>query len=189
MRTSWKVGLATAAAEPTPRAMPRTKVVLPAPSSPFRRTRSPLRRRRPSSSPAASVSSAADVSREVVVATSPQLDKHPVRADHLHNRLFSQLSDRMQAEPPDQVFGAGADQLDLLPTRERVRQGRPGGQRDIGAADDGAGAREGGELLHLPQQAVGDVAAAQPGLVQKLPFLQKRPQPERTPLTKRDRRR
>src|SRR5256885_4639060 len=58
MRTSWKVGLATGAFEPVPRATPRTNVVLPAPSSPVRRTTSPERSLSPNSMPARSVSAA-----------------------------------------------------------------------------------------------------------------------------------
>src|SRR5216684_7612814 len=81
MRTSWKVGLATGAGDPMPLAIPRTNVVLPAPSSPLRRTRSPGRRRRPRSSPAASVSSGDEVSSEVVVATDLQVEVTTVRAD------------------------------------------------------------------------------------------------------------
>src|SRR5258706_14450086 len=91
MRTSWNVGLATDAAEPVPRATPRTKVVFPAPSSPLRRTRSPLRRRRPSSSPAASVSSAAEVSRKVVVAEVMELQRGAVCTEHLARRVVGEI--------------------------------------------------------------------------------------------------
>src|SRR5258708_15672476 len=95
MRTSWKVGLATGAADPQPLAIPRTYVVLPAPSSPFRRTRSPLRRRLPTSSPAASVSSGAEVSREVIVATGLELHITTVCADHPNAWI-----DGHQSHPP-----------------------------------------------------------------------------------------
>src|SRR5947209_18389486 len=69
MRTSWKVGLMTWARLPRPRARPRTKVVLPAPSGPCRRTKSPLRSLPASRAPAASVSSGERVtsSAEVLV--------------------------------------------------------------------------------------------------------------------------
>src|SRR5260370_25561539 len=94
MRTSWNVGLATDAAEPVPRATPRTKVVFPAPSSPFSRTRSPLRRRRPRSSPAASVSSVAEVSRKVVVAEVVDLQRGAVYTEHLDRRIGGELTER-----------------------------------------------------------------------------------------------
>src|SRR5712692_501137 len=136
MRTSWKVGLATAAAEPTPRAMPRTKVVLAAPSSPFRRIRSPLRRRRPSCSPAASVSSGADVSREVVVATQPQLHRLFIGSDHHHRAVIGQATDWLKAESFDQVVRSGANELGLLPARERILERRARGDGDVSGVDD-----------------------------------------------------
>src|ERR1700694_4700966 len=94
MRTSWKVGLATGAADPQPRAIPRTNVVLPAPSSPLRRTRSPRRKRRPSSSPAASVSSGDEVSSEVVVATDLELKITTVQADDPNRWIDRHYTDR-----------------------------------------------------------------------------------------------
>ena len=57
-----KVGLVTGPSTPKARAAPRTKVVLPAPSSPLTSTTSPGRRRAASCAPAASVSLALAVS-------------------------------------------------------------------------------------------------------------------------------
>src|SRR5438046_9495756 len=90
MRTSWKVGLATDAFDPVPRATPRTKVVLPAPSSPLRRTTSPPRNCSPSTMPERSVSAGELVicSSKVVVAGLAQ-----GRADDLHILRFGHLAD------------------------------------------------------------------------------------------------
>src|SRR5713226_2481330 len=111
MRTSWKVGLATGAADPMPLAIPRTNVVLPAPSSPLMRTRSPWRRRRPSSSPTASVSSGDEVSSEVVVATHPELEITTVRADDTDLWINRHQPDRPQPGVDDLVLGPDAHQL------------------------------------------------------------------------------
>src|SRR6266702_7655783 len=114
MRTSWNVGLATGASEPVPRATPRTNVVFPAPSSPLSRTRSPLRRRRPSSSPAASVSSAADVSRKVVVAEVMELQRRAVCTEHLDRGVVGEIPEWPQAGGADGVLRPDANQLGLL---------------------------------------------------------------------------
>src|SRR5689334_25408668 len=65
------VGLTTGSATPSARAAPRTKVVLPAPSSPETRTTSPGERRSASFAPAASVSAGPEV----------RSDKRPAHAD------------------------------------------------------------------------------------------------------------
>src|SRR5437588_5246111 len=103
----------TCAAVPRPRARPRTKVVLPAPRGPSRRSRSPRRRCRARRSAAASVASGERVmtSAEVLVAALALLtvDQDPAvvgeRADH---------GQRPGGARP------GAHQLHLLPTRERL---------------------------------------------------------------------
>src|SRR5260370_27177944 len=115
MRTSWNVGLATDAAEPVPRATPRTKVVFPAPSSPLSRTRSPLRRRRPSSSPAASVSSAAEVSRKVVVAEVLDLQRAAVYTEHLDRRVVGEIPEWPQSGAADGLLRPHANKLALPP--------------------------------------------------------------------------
>src|SRR5713226_4088469 len=116
MRTSWKVGLATGAADPQPLAIPRTNVVLPAPSSPLRRTRSPWRRRRPSSSPAASVSPGDEVSSEVVVATHLKVEIATVSADHADLWIQCHHADRPHARVDHPVLRPDAHELDLFPT-------------------------------------------------------------------------
>src|SRR4029077_18540848 len=120
MRTSWKVGLATGAADPQPLAIPRTKVVLPAPSSPYRRTRSARRRRRPSSSPASSVSLGDDVSSEMVVATDLQVEIKTVGADNANRRPGRHHADRAHAGVDHLVLGSDTHQLGLFPTRQRI---------------------------------------------------------------------
>src|ERR1700736_1609198 len=183
MRTSWNVGLATAALEPQPLATPRTKVVLPAPSSPFSRTRSPLRRRRPRSSPAASVSAAAEVSREVVVATKPEVQLAAVGARDANRWISRHHSDRSHTRMNDLVFRSDTHQLNLLPTRQRILDRRAGGNRHVCGPDDTAHARHGCIFLHLPDQPVRDVAAAQLSLVEKHAFLQLRIRQEDAALT------
>src|SRR6266852_8922609 len=178
MRTSWKVGLATAAAEPVPLAIPRTKVVLPAPRSPFNKTRSPFCRRRPSSSPAASVSSGAEVSREVVVATGPQLHRFAPGADDLHLAVRREHSDGTESGASNRDFGAYTHELGLFPTSQRVFQRRAIGDEDVLGTDDAPGAREVGELLHLTHQAVRAVATAKSRHVQPSAFGEQRLQTE-----------
>src|ERR1700689_3777100 len=58
-----KVGLVMGSVTPSARAAPRTKVVLPDPSSPVTSTTSPSRRRRARSAPSASVSAGSEVAR------------------------------------------------------------------------------------------------------------------------------
>src|SRR6266851_1711810 len=101
MRTSWKVGLATSAFEPVPCAIPRTKVVLPAPSSPVRRTTSRGRSRSPRSMPARSVSAGELVtsSGKVVVAGGLELG-----ADHDDLGLGGRSADHLKARFADDVL-------------------------------------------------------------------------------------
>src|SRR6266567_5012669 len=117
MRTSVNVGLCTCSSDPVPRATPRTKVVLPEPSGPASSTRSPAFKRDPVSSPSASVSAAEAVvtSRKVVVATCCNLG-----ALEIHLALPREHADGREAGLADQVFGADAHQLHLLPARQRV---------------------------------------------------------------------
>src|SRR6202521_5780044 len=165
-RTSWQVGLATGAAAPAPRATPRTKVVLPAPSSPVSRTTSPVRSRLPRCSPIVSVSAAELVttSGKVVVAGLLELHRHAAVAEHLDGFVVGQEAERPQAGAADHVFGPDADQLRLLAAGQSFFQSRAVRNRNLGRADHAAAPREGDELVHLAQQPVRDVAAAQSGL-------------------------
>src|SRR2546423_6131254 len=139
MRTSWKVGLATGALDPVPCATPRTKVVLPAPSSPTRRTTSPARSRSPRSIPARSVSAAelatnSVPSGKVVVARPAKLDRGSAGVDDLDLAVLAVLGHRPHDVEPclsDQVLGPDADELRLLAARERVFHRRPGGAGDV----------------------------------------------------------
>src|SRR2546428_5977803 len=149
MRTSWNVGLATVAAEPVPRATPRTNVVFPAPSSPLSRTRSPLRRRRPSSSPAASVPSAAEVSRKVVVTEVIELQRGAVYTEHLDGRVVGEIPERPQSGVADGILGPDAHQLGLLAAGESLLDGRTIRGRNLTSADHATFARQGDELVHL----------------------------------------
>src|SRR5437899_12600914 len=185
MRTSWKVGLATGAADPVPRAIPRTNVVLPAPSSPFRRTRSPRRRRRPSSSPAPSVWAGDEVSREVVVANEPHLHRFLVWADHSNLGVACERADGSHARLLDHGFGASAHKLGLLTARERVQGGRALSHGHLRGTDDASAPGELRELLHLTYQAVRDVATTESRVVQAPAFGKQRLKAEGALLTKR----
>src|ERR1700674_3998903 len=156
MRTTWNVGLATCAGEPAPLTTPRTKVVLPAPRSPFRSSRSPCRSPRPKVSPAASVSAAelVNTSSKVVVAAEMQLERRSAGAHNLDRGVVGQHAKRAQPRAANHVLRPDANQLGLLPTRERVLPGGAIGQRDIGGPDGAARARGVGELLHLAQQTI-----------------------------------
>src|SRR3954468_3198100 len=78
-----KVGLVTGTPTPSARAAPRTKVVLPAPSSPETRTTSPARRPSASRAARASVSAAESVSVAAMggAATQRQPGEHQRHAD------------------------------------------------------------------------------------------------------------
>src|SRR5260370_19708101 len=184
MRTSWNVGLATGAPEPGPRAAPRTKVVFPAPSSPLSRTRSPLRRRRPSSSPAASVSSAAEVSRKVVVAEVMELQRGAVYTEHLDRWVVGEIPERLQSGGANSILRPDADQLHLFAACQGLLERRTVRDRHLGGPDHGTCARKGDELVHLAQEAVGDVAAAEPRRVQLAAFDEQRLQSKRAALPK-----
>src|SRR5260370_38391499 len=186
MRTSWNVGLATDVSEPVPRATPRTNVVFPTPSSPLSRTRSPLRRRRPSSSPAASVSSAAEVSRKVVVAELMELQRGAVYTEHLDRRVVGEIPERPQSGATDGILGPDANQLGLLAACQGVFERRTIRDRDLGGAAHGTGARKGDELVHLAQEAVGAVTAARPRRVQLAASCQPRVESKRAAFAKGD---
>src|SRR5260370_9187850 len=126
MRTSWKVGLATSARDPVPCAIPRAKVAFPAPSSPISNTTSPLRRRSPRSIPARSVSAGEFVIRsaKVVVAGAREPDLGTTRVDRPHGRIRGQLADRLHPGLLEDLLGPDADQLRLLPARQRILQRR-----------------------------------------------------------------
>src|SRR5713226_648483 len=161
MRTSWKVGLATGAADPMPLAIPRTNVVLPAPSSPLMRTRSPWRRRRPSSSPTASVSSGDEVSSEVVVATHPELEITTVRADHADVWIYCHHADRPHAGVDHPVLRPDAHELGLFPTCQGILDRRARSHRHVCGTNHASHPGRSGIFLQLANQPVRDVAAAQ----------------------------
>src|ERR1700674_4801988 len=141
-RTSWKVGLATGAADPAPRATPRTKVVLPAPSSPMSKTMSPGCRRLPRPSPAVSVSAGefVTVSGKVVVAGELELQRHAVRPQHLHRGIVREEAERSQAGGPDRVLRSDAHQVSLLAAGQGFLQGRLVHHRHIACSNDAPGA-------------------------------------------------
>src|SRR6202158_4889085 len=184
MRTSWNVGLATGADDPMPRAMPRTNVVLPAPSSPVSKTRSPRRRRLPKRSPKASVSAGDFVrwSGKVVVSAELHFDRLFVRPHDDHCRVLGEHAKRSQAGASDELLGADAHKLRLFPTAQRVLHGRPVSDRDVGAAENASGAGECAEFLHLAHEPVGDVAATKACHVQAATLIEPRHQMQRTPL-------
>src|SRR6202521_3741991 len=188
-RTSWNVGLATGAADPAPRATPRTKVVLPAPNSPVSRTTSPVRRRLPKCSPSVSVAAAELVttSSKVVVAGLLELHRLAAGAEHLDRFVVGEEAERPQAGAEDQLFGPNADQLRLLAAGEGFFQCRAVRDRNLCSPNDGAATREGDELVQLAKQPVRDVAAAQPGLVKPAALIQQRNKPDRAPLPQRRR--
>src|SRR5260370_27143315 len=101
MRTSWKVGLATGARDPAPCAMPRTKVVLPAPSSPFNSTTSPVCSFSPHSLPRSSVSAGevGGTSGKVVVSRALQPDRGAPGVDYLDLALARGRPHPLQACP------------------------------------------------------------------------------------------
>src|SRR5690348_12414052 len=142
MRTSWKVGLITWARLPRPRASPRTKVVLPAPRGPCSSTRSPLRRRPASRSPAASVSSGEWLtsSAEVLVAALALL---AVDQDAAVVGEGADHGQRPRAARP------GADQLDLLAAVQRLLQVGAGRHRHPRRLYPGAHAGRAPELGQL----------------------------------------
>src|SRR5260370_32822341 len=110
MRTSWKVGLATGARDPAPCAMPRTKVVLPAPSSPFNSTTSPVCSFSPHSLPRSSVSAGELVvtSGKMGVSRALQPDPGAAGVDDLDLALPRERPHPLPARPLQQLGGAGA---------------------------------------------------------------------------------
>src|SRR5579864_2035615 len=191
MRTSWKVGLATGVADPVPRATPRTNVVLPAPSSPLSRTISPRRSLSPSASPADSVYAGEVVirSRKVVVAALAQRQVGAVGPDHADRASGGHDPDRVEPRVDEVGLGAYADELGFLSAGKGVLDRGPRRPRHFGRADDAAVARNRGELLHLSQQPVRDVAAAELGPVEDGACFEPRLGEERPALAKRDGRR
>src|SRR4029077_4365159 len=131
MRTSWNVGLATAALEPAPSATPRTKVVLPAPSSPVRSTTSPACRRSPRSMPSRSVSAGEllTLSAKVVIARAGELGAHD-----FHLAVRRHLADDVEACLLDHLARADADELRLFPARQCVLEGCALGSRHVRGA-------------------------------------------------------
>src|SRR2546430_2367676 len=132
MRTSWKVGLWTCASEPVPRAMPRTKVVLPEPSGPASRIRSPAFRREPVCSPSASVSAAEAVvtSRKVVVATPCYLRSHDI-----HHAIPREHTYGSESRAANDVLTPHAHELHLFPARQCFFERCAAGHRDVEGAE------------------------------------------------------
>src|SRR5712692_1507576 len=188
MRTSWKVGLATGACEPVPWVTPRTNVVLPAPSSPVSRTTSPTPIRAPSCLPSSSVSAGEFVTRsgKVVVARAAQDDRCAAGVHYLDDAVGGQLAHRLQARLLEECLGADADELGLLAAGQRIFQRSPRRPRHVLGPDHAADSRHGGEFLHLADEAVRDVAAAQAELVEAAAFLELGHEAEGSALAQRD---
>src|SRR5215510_12022221 len=126
---------------PIPRARPLTKVVLPAPSGPLRRTRSPRRTWRANRAAAASVSSGDLVItsrepawrrrgagwwglREVIVATFLHFKLAALSVHQHHSSVRRQLAHPVQ---PRRKRRPAADELHLLAVGHRVLGRRPFG--------------------------------------------------------------
>src|SRR5437667_5378274 len=185
MRTSWNVGLAAWAFAPVPWATPRTKLVFPAPSSPVRRTMSPGFSLAPSSIPTRSVSAGELVTSSGKVVVAGALE---VSAGDLHGFARGHRADHVQAGFGDRTLRARADQLRLLATCERLLERRAGGAWNLVGVQLAADARHGRELLHLPHQAVRDVAAAQAQVVEPAAFIDQGNKPVRQMLAQSSRR-
>src|SRR5215472_8380883 len=166
----------TSSGAPTPRASPRTNVVLPAPISPWSSRRSPRLRCTARRSAAASVASGdpVDTSREVVVATLTHRDLAPVRAHH-HDpavaREPAHLPEALRQRRP------AADELHLLAAGERPFGTRFSSPRDGVEPQPGPHAGRCRELVQLPDEAIADVAAAETGRRQLRAQAQPRPRP------------
>src|ERR1700694_2618308 len=159
MRTSWKVGLWTPWLIPRPRARPRTKVVLPVPSSPARRSRSPGARVAATSSPNASVSAIERVTRsgKVLVAAIRDGALVAVRVTHDHAAAGLQRADGGKPRRGPHVRRPGADQLRLLPTSKRLQRGRARRRRHEAFLDTAAATRHHLELVQLRPEPVADI--------------------------------
>src|SRR5260370_40509062 len=179
MRTSWKVGLATGARDPAPCAMPRTKVVLPAPSSPFNSTTSPVCSFPPHSLPTSSVAAGEVVvtSGKVVVSGAVQPGRGAAGVDDLDLAVAGERPNRLQACPLQQLGGAGAHELGLFAACQGVLDGGAGRARHVLGPEHTADSRHRTELLHLAHEAVRHVAAAQPELAEAAPPPAEGPQP------------
>ena len=93
-------------------------------------------------------------SSKVIEAAHVQLQRHSVGADHLDSGVLSQDPERSKAGSPDEILGADADQLRLLPAREGFLPTGALGQRNFGSPDDAAGVRRVRELLHLSEEPI-----------------------------------
>src|SRR5919197_1893990 len=177
MRTSWNDGLMTSAATPMPRARPRTNVVLPAPRPPPSRSRSPAARWAPSRSPAASVSSGDSVTRSRKVVPPPvgDVDAVALAVQHHDRSVAGQLADGVEAGRERR--GTHADELHLLPARDRLERRRALGRGHPCQVQARPDAGRKGELVELAQQPVRDVAAAEAGRAQLGPQRQAGPRP------------
>src|ERR1041384_4648224 len=144
MRTSWKVGLATSAREPVPWATPRTKVVLPAPSSPTSNTTSPVPNLSPRSMPACSVSAGECVTSSGKVVVAGRLE---LQADDQHLGLDRASPDHLQAGLAHGVLRPNAHELCLFPARERLFDRGSRSTRYVGGLEDESDTRHRGELL------------------------------------------
>src|SRR5712691_1488369 len=168
---------------------PRTKVVLPAPRSPLRRTRSPCVRVAPNFSPAASVSAGEVVTRssKVIEAAHVHLQRHSIAADDLDDWIIGQRPKWDEPSAPDHLLRPNAYELCLFPTGERLLPARAFDRRNVRGPDDASGVGRGGEFLHLPEKAVGDVATAETCLVQTTTLVEARRQTQRATRLERER--
>src|SRR5207342_147560 len=121
-----KVGLATGAVTPSARHAPRTKVVLPEPSSPETETTSPGRRRTATRAPTASVSSAEPVATATCTPVDVRLEQAQLNRLGLfgeHDGAFFEArhSDGSAFEQPGD---ASEILLQHLEHRGRVERGR-----------------------------------------------------------------
>src|SRR5579859_5320144 len=128
---------------------------------------SPRHSLRPRASPAASVSAGVLVtsSSKVVIAARAQLKVSAVGADRADRSLLGHDPDRPEAGPDQLLLGTDAHELCLLAAGERIldrRSRRPG---DLMGLDHTAATGHRGELLHLPDEPVRNVPAAQSSLV------------------------
>src|SRR5438309_1516631 len=107
-----------------------------------------------------------------------------------HDRARVPLGeDAYRAEPRlgDEMLRTDANQLRLLPARQRVLERGAGHSRNVIDAKHASDTCHGSELLHLSHETVGYVPAAQGELIQAPAFVDERNEPECPPLAQRNR--
>src|SRR5207302_7772039 len=99
--------------------------VLPAPSSPVRRTTSPARSRSPRCIPARSVSAAEleTSSGKVVVTGAPEPDRRVACVDDLDDTIVGEGAHHLETCPAHQLLRSNADELGLLAAGQGVLHG------------------------------------------------------------------